>query len=129
MYKSCTCNLDSTFYFFAQFVIAVNPCATNNGGCSYLCLLSTASGGHTCVCPDGQAHGDCIGAGCTCVQVVHVCVCVCVCSTIRQNTPFTCSDSYTIPPRSKLPWCFKLKKPSHKHTHSSPKTTSKCKSH
>ena len=40
---------------YVQFnpLIAVNPCASNNGGCSHLCLLSTASSRYTCACPDG----------------------------------------------------------------------------
>lgn len=27
-----------------------NPCATNNGGCSHLCLLSTSAQNYTCAC-------------------------------------------------------------------------------
>ena len=43
--------------------IAPNPCEPNNGGCSHLCLLSTATGGFTCACPDGmilQGSSRCI---------------------------------------------------------------------
>ena len=53
--------------YFTLFVVAINPCASNNGGCSHLCLLSTAPGGHTCACPDGHGYQlaanqrDCIG--------------------------------------------------------------------
>ena len=57
--------------------LATNPCASNNGGCSHLCLLSNTSAGHTCACPDGNgyqlaANGrDCIGlCGCRCVYVL-----------------------------------------------------------
>ena len=43
-----------------------NPCAEDNGGCSYLCLLSAvAADGYTCTCPHGlvlDAHGkNCSG--------------------------------------------------------------------
>ena len=34
---------------------AYNPCGSNNGNCSDLCLLSAlAESGFTCVCPEGQ---------------------------------------------------------------------------
>lgn len=65
------CNLDINLYFIWH-VAAINPCASNNGGCSHLCLLSTAPGGHTCACPDGYGYQlaanqrDCIG--------LHLCV-------------------------------------------------------
>ncbi len=45
---------------------APNPCEPSNGGCSHLCLLSTATGGFTCACPDGmvlQGSQTCIGLG------------------------------------------------------------------
>eukprot|EP00731_Ephydatia_muelleri_P035209 Em0105g7a len=30
-----------------------NPCAVNNGGCKYLCLLKEGGGGYGCACPTG----------------------------------------------------------------------------
>ena len=53
-------------------LVAINPCESNNGGCSDLCLLSTAPGGRTCACPDGRGYQlaenqrDCIGIHCMC---------------------------------------------------------------
>nr|XP_012637337.1 low-density lipoprotein receptor-related protein 2 [Microcebus murinus] len=32
--------------------IVVNPCGTNNGGCSHLCLIKAGGEGFTCECPD-----------------------------------------------------------------------------
>uniref|UniRef100_A0A8C5KSR3 Low-density lipoprotein receptor-related protein 2 n=1 Tax=Jaculus jaculus TaxID=51337 RepID=A0A8C5KSR3_JACJA len=32
--------------------IVSNPCGTNNGGCSHLCLIKAGGGGVTCECPD-----------------------------------------------------------------------------
>lgn len=37
--------------FFSILKSVPNPCGTNNGGCSHLCLLST-NGSYTCVCPE-----------------------------------------------------------------------------
>ena len=36
-----------------NFVLSLvfNPCSLNNGGCSYLCLLSTSEQGFSCACP------------------------------------------------------------------------------
>ena len=34
-------------------ILGTNPCETNNGDCSHLCLLSaTHSSGFSCACPD-----------------------------------------------------------------------------
>ena len=50
-------------------ILAFNPCASNNGGCSHLCLLSTVSARYTCACPDGLGlrlaanQRTCINAG------------------------------------------------------------------
>nr|XP_010969732.1 low-density lipoprotein receptor-related protein 2 isoform X1 [Camelus bactrianus] len=41
--------------------IVNNPCGTNNGGCSHLCLIKAGGGGFTCECPDNFhtfQHGD-----------------------------------------------------------------------
>uniref|UniRef100_A0A8D1CWI3 Low-density lipoprotein receptor-related protein 2 n=1 Tax=Sus scrofa TaxID=9823 RepID=A0A8D1CWI3_PIG len=38
-----------------------NPCGTNNGGCSHLCLIKAGGNGFTCECPDNFytiQHGD-----------------------------------------------------------------------
>uniref|UniRef100_A0A8C6B9V0 Low-density lipoprotein receptor-related protein 2 n=1 Tax=Monodon monoceros TaxID=40151 RepID=A0A8C6B9V0_MONMO len=32
--------------------IVTNPCSTNNGGCSHLCLIKEGGSGFTCECPD-----------------------------------------------------------------------------
>ena len=43
------------FDFTIIIVIAFNPCSTNNGGCSHLCLLSTVDPKHySCDCPTGM---------------------------------------------------------------------------
>ena len=69
------CSLDINPYS----IVATNPCASNNGGCSHLCLLSTAPGGHTCACPDGRGYQlaanqrDCIGMWCVCVFWMCLC--------------------------------------------------------
>ena len=66
------CKLHINLYF-VSLLVAINPCASNNGGCSDLCLLSTAPGGRTCACADGRGYQlaenqrDCIGADCVCV--------------------------------------------------------------
>ena len=51
----------------ANYHVGPNPCTEDNGGCSYLCLLSAvAVDGYTCTCPDDlllDAHGrNCSGA-------------------------------------------------------------------
>ena len=47
-------------------ISVTNPCASNNGECSHLCLLSSsASRGYTCVCPDEMVLGV---DGLTCSQ-------------------------------------------------------------
>ena len=81
------------------FYIAFNPCGSNNGGCSHLCLLSTEPGGRTCACPDGHGYQlaanqrYCIGmhythaCGCVCVYVcmwVYACGCVRVCAHVNE---------------------------------------------
>ena len=48
---------------FLFVYLVANPCDHGNGGCSHLCLLSTASAGFTCACPDGmtlQGSSNCI---------------------------------------------------------------------
>lgn len=32
---------------------ATNPCGTNNGGCSHLCLMSPIKPSYQCACPTG----------------------------------------------------------------------------
>ena len=54
------------FTLLHLLILAFNPCASNN--CSHLCLLSTASAGYTCVCPDGfrkAANNTCISVATT----------------------------------------------------------------
>ena len=46
-----------------------NPCGSNNGGCSHLCLLSAVTEeGYSCACPDGVElaanQRDCLGKFC-----------------------------------------------------------------
>ena len=68
MYLSwCTFTyLLQTVYMYDSYHVDPNPCAEDNGGCSYLCLLSAvAVDGYTCTCPDGlilDPHGkNCSG--------------------------------------------------------------------
>ena len=56
-------NLVPCLFFF----VASNPCEPGNGGCSHLCLLSTASRGFTCACPDGMM----LQGSTNCVQGVY----------------------------------------------------------
>ena len=60
LYQACTAIITHCIY------IGINPCATNNGGCAHLCLLSnTDRRNYTCSCYGGtQLHQnghDCIG--------------------------------------------------------------------
>ena len=46
--------------YYANYT-GVNPCATNNGGCAHLCLLSnTDHRNYTCACHSRNGR-DCIG--------------------------------------------------------------------
>ena len=52
-------------YVTSPLTVVPNPCEVDNGGCSYLCLLSAESSqGYSCVCPTGvrlAANGrDCL---------------------------------------------------------------------
>ena len=45
--------------------LAPNPCATDNGGCSQLCLLSaTSPSGYSCACADGFLPSDSFSSQC-----------------------------------------------------------------
>lgn len=50
---SGTSRVDSIEHFSinTSLCLAPNPCGTNNGGCSHLCLLTT-NGSYTCACPE-----------------------------------------------------------------------------
>ena len=52
--------------------LAFNPCRLNNGGCSHMCLLSTAPGGRTCACPDGFDF-QLAANGRDCISMYHLC--------------------------------------------------------
>lgn len=44
--------------FLAKYLVT-NPCSVNNGGCDYLCLLSSTSAqNYTCHCPNGAHFGE-----------------------------------------------------------------------
>ena len=53
--------------------IVYNPCSSGNGGCSHLCLLSTASQGFSCACPDGMildGDSNCVPTGTRIITIV-----------------------------------------------------------
>ncbi|OWK00138.1 hypothetical protein Celaphus_00015800 [Cervus elaphus hippelaphus] len=56
-----------------------NPCGTNNGGCSHLCLIKEGGAGFTCECPDNFYT----------VQHSHSTQCLPMCS----STQFLCANS------------------------------------
>lgn len=58
----------STYFLFQ----VPNPCGTNNGGCSHLCLLSTNQS-YTCACPEyfsfiGNSNNRTCVSNCSCNQ-------------------------------------------------------------
>uniref|UniRef100_A0A452F8B2 Low-density lipoprotein receptor-related protein 2 n=1 Tax=Capra hircus TaxID=9925 RepID=A0A452F8B2_CAPHI len=59
--------------------IVANPCGTNNGGCSHLCLINEGGVGFTCECPDNFYT----------VQRGHNTQCLPMCS----STQFLCANS------------------------------------
>ncbi|XP_027721928.1 low-density lipoprotein receptor-related protein 2 isoform X3 [Vombatus ursinus] len=59
--------------------IVNNPCGTNNGGCSHLCLIKAGGQGFTCECPDNFQT----------LQLGSVTRCLPMCS----STQFLCGDS------------------------------------
>ncbi|XP_044525030.1 low-density lipoprotein receptor-related protein 2 [Gracilinanus agilis] len=59
--------------------IVNNPCGTNNGGCSHLCLIKAGGQGFTCECPDNFQT----------LQLGSVTHCLPMCS----STQFLCADS------------------------------------
>ena len=46
-------NTGGTGNSWIVFIIVINPCQKNNGGCSHLCLLKP--NGFACACPTGIA--------------------------------------------------------------------------
>lgn len=42
----------SEFHFDFVIFSDKNPCGTNNGGCSHLCLIAPGGDSYTCACPD-----------------------------------------------------------------------------
>ena len=63
------------------YVTVINPCKENNGGCEYMCLLSSAGNGqYSCACPTGHPlHSDgrsCLG---TFIYICNVQQCLCLC--------------------------------------------------
>ncbi|XP_067405392.1 low-density lipoprotein receptor-related protein 2 isoform X6 [Emydura macquarii macquarii] len=59
--------------------IVNNPCGTNNGGCSHLCLIKVGGQGYSCECPDNFMV----------VQLGNTAHCLPMCS----STQFLCADS------------------------------------
>ena len=55
--------LSVQYSFHTRFyLLCEDPCGSNNGGCSHLCLLSAAAAaGYSCVCPDGIDPAECTG--------------------------------------------------------------------
>lgn len=56
-----------------------NPCGTNNGGCSHLCLIKAGGQGYSCECPDNFMI----------VQFGNTAHCLPMCS----STQFLCADT------------------------------------
>ncbi|XP_069081387.1 low-density lipoprotein receptor-related protein 2 [Pleurodeles waltl] len=56
-----------------------NPCGTNNGGCSHLCLIKAGGQGYSCECPDNFLT----------IQLGAIARCLPTCS----STQFLCADS------------------------------------
>ncbi|XP_072034880.1 low-density lipoprotein receptor-related protein 2-like isoform X2 [Amphiura filiformis] len=62
------------YHPYRQDQSIANPCGTNNGGCSHLCLLSTNNNGYTCKCPNNfMMNRD--GKTCTANCNVHEFLC------------------------------------------------------
>ncbi|XP_059560178.1 low-density lipoprotein receptor-related protein 2 [Myotis daubentonii] len=59
--------------------IVNNPCGTNNGGCSHLCLIQAGGSGFTCECPDDFKT----------IQLVDSTHCLPMCS----STQFLCANN------------------------------------
>ncbi|KAJ7345670.1 hypothetical protein JRQ81_001620, partial [Phrynocephalus forsythii] len=59
--------------------IVSNPCGTNNGGCSHLCLIKSGGYGYSCACPDNFMV----------IQFGDTAHCLPMCS----STQFLCADS------------------------------------
>lgn len=58
--------------FFLILTLGPNPCGTNNGGCSHLCLLSTNQS-YTCACPEhfsfmNNGNNRTCASNCSCNQ-------------------------------------------------------------
>ena len=51
-YRSPSTSFYETYGF--NFLVSFNPCATENGGCSHLCLLAPGKR-RSCACPSGIA--------------------------------------------------------------------------
>ena len=51
-YRSPSTSFCETYGF--NFLVSFNPCATENGGCSHLCLLAPGKR-RSCACPSGIA--------------------------------------------------------------------------
>ncbi|XP_055493679.1 LOW QUALITY PROTEIN: low-density lipoprotein receptor-related protein 2a [Leucoraja erinacea] len=48
--------IDILVYHPYRQPIAINPCGSNNGGCSHLCLIANGGENYTCECPDNFAR-------------------------------------------------------------------------
>lgn len=64
---------------FIYFLPVNNPCGTNNGGCSHLCLIKAGGQGYSCECPDNFMI----------VQFGNTAHCLPMCS----STQFLCADT------------------------------------
>src|SRR6218665_3094566 len=71
--RSSYCELPC-FYLWDEFLLsaAANPCGTNNGGCSHLCLVAPGGSSFSCACPDffllGSDRKTCV-ANCSTSQI------------------------------------------------------------
>lgn len=52
-FNGCMLACQNVIEFLCFGFTGTNPCGSRNGGCEYICLLSSeASNSYTCVCPD-----------------------------------------------------------------------------
>ena len=72
----------SFIYIFIYCLSGTNPCGTENGNCSHLCLISPGGSSYTCACPDDftllpdarTCDASCSAAQFLCSPTDHRCI-------------------------------------------------------